>query len=71
MQIQAGWFKGTKALQSLTLEGNLLSSLGSGSFPVNDFRDLGNLDLSDNLIDHLDRNRLVFNLTIIIYCSFL
>nr|XP_024661875.1 uncharacterized protein LOC112436479 [Maylandia zebra] len=54
--IQGGWFKGAKALQSLTLEGNLLTSLDSRSFPLNDLRELRNLDLSDNLIEHVERN---------------
>ena len=59
VQIQAGWLKGTKALRSLKLEGNLLTSLDSGSFPLKDLRDLESLDVSDNQINHLDRNRLM------------
>lgn len=58
VQIQGSWLKGSKALRSLKLEGNLLTSLDSGSFPLDDLKDLESLDLSDNLIDHLDRNRL-------------
>lgn len=83
VQIQAGWLKGTKALRSLKLEGNLLTSLDSGSFPLNGLRDLESLDVSDNLIIHLDKNRLVhfsfmqpFSSTFIThfvfaYCAFL
>lgn len=56
VQIQGVWFEGNKALRSLKLEGNLLTSLDSGSFPLNDLRDLESLDLSDNLIYHLHRN---------------
>lgn len=59
VQIQGGWLKGSKALRSLKLEGNLLTRLDSGSFPLDDLKHLESLDLSDNLIDHLDRNRLV------------
>lgn len=76
VQIQGGWFKGSKALRSLKLEGNLLTSLDSGSFPLNDLKYLESLDLSDNLIDHLGRNRLV-HISILLYtflclilCSF-
>lgn len=58
VQIQGSWFKGSKALRSLKLEGNLLTSLDSGSFPLNDLKYLESLDLSDNLIDHLGKNRL-------------
>lgn len=58
VQIQGSWFKGSKALQSLKLEGNLLTSLDSGSFPSNDLKYLESLDLSDNLINHLGKNRL-------------
>lgn len=58
-QVESAWFEGLIALQSLKLEGNLLTSLDSGSFPMNDFRQLESLDLSDNLIDHIDGNRLV------------
>lgn len=59
VQIQGGWLKGSKALRSLKLEGNMLTSLEYDSFPPNDLKGLESLDLSDNLIDHLDRNRLV------------
>lgn len=65
VEIQGGWFQGNKALRSLKLEGNLLTSLDSGSFPLNDFHDLESLDLSDNLINHLDRDRLVHFLFLI------
>lgn len=76
VQIQGGWFKGSKALRSLKLEGNLLTSLDSGSFPLNDLKYLESLDLSDNLIDHLGRNRLVhisilfYTFIFLILCSF-
>lgn len=63
MQIQGGWFSGSKALRSLRLEGNLLTSLDSGSFPLNDLKYLESLDVSDNLIQHLGRNRLVYLLS--------
>lgn len=59
VQIRGGWFKGSKALRSLKLDGNLLTSLDSGSFPVDDLKHLESLDLSDNLIHHLDRSRSV------------
>lgn len=58
-QIKGGWFSGSKALRSLRLEGNLLTSLDSGSFPLNDLKYLESLDLSDNLIQHLGTNRSV------------
>lgn len=61
VQIHGGWLKGSKAPRSLKLEGNLLTSLDSGFFPLNDLRGLESLDLSENLIDHLHRNRLVFS----------
>ncbi|KAF7645847.1 hypothetical protein LDENG_00197420, partial [Lucifuga dentata] len=54
--VEASWFEGLIALQSLKLEGNLITSVASGSFPLKDFRQLESLDLSDNLIDHLDKN---------------
>lgn len=58
-QIEGSWFSGSKALRSLRLEGNLLTSLDSGSFPLNDLKYLESLDLSDNLIQHLGSNRSV------------
>ncbi len=59
VEIQGGWLQGSSALQTLKLEGNLLTSLDSGSFPLKDFQSLESLDLSDNLIDHLGQNRSV------------
>lgn len=41
------------------MEGNLLTRLDSGSFPLNDLKYLESLDLSDNLIQHLATNRSV------------
>lgn len=58
-QIEGGWFSGSKVLRSLRLEGNLLTSLDSGSFPLYDLKYLQSLDLSDNLIRHLGTNRSV------------
>lgn len=58
-QIEGGWFSGSKALRSLRLEGNLLTTLDSGSLPLNDLNYLESLDLSDNLIQHLGSNRSV------------